>query len=117
MAIKVYTLITVILSGIMMYVFVNRITKNKVASLIASLIYMSCPYKICDIYARNALGEYTAFIFLPMVFQGIYEIINDKDKNGKYYLIIGATLLVLSHTITTVYTVIIQLFLRFYIYY
>ena len=106
MAIKVYTLITVILSGIMMYVFVNRITKNKVASLIASLIYMSCPYKICDIYARNALGEYTAFIFLPMVFQGIYEIINDKDKNGKYYLIIGATLLVLSHTITTVYTVI-----------
>ncbi len=105
MAIKIYTLLTIILSGIMMYIFVNKITKSKIVSLISALIYMSCPYKICNIYSRNALGEYTAFIFLPMIFQGIYEIINDKDKNGKYYLIIGASLLVLSHTITTVYAI------------
>lgn len=108
MAIKVFTMLTVILSGITMYAFVKKVTKNGVIALIAGLIYMSAPYKICDIYSRNALGEYTAFIFIPIVFQGIYDILNG-DKKGNYFLVIGASLLILSHTITTIYTALLSI--------
>ena len=91
-----------------MYIFVKKITKNEIISLLAGLIYMSAPYKICDIYSRNALGEYTAFIFIPMVFQGIYELLNG-EKKGNYLVIIGASLLILSHTITTIYTALLSI--------
>lgn len=113
MAIKIFTLLTVILSGYTMYRFVYKVTNKKIASLIAGLIYMAGPYKYTDIYSRNALGEYTAFIFIPMIFQGIYEVLND-EKKGNYLLIISASLLVITHTITTIYTAIFAiLFLLF----
>lgn len=115
MALKIFTVLAVIFSGITMYLFVKKVTKNEVMSVLSALIYMSAPYKICDIYARNAVGEYTAFIFIPMVFQGIYELINE-DKKGNILLIVGASLLILSHTITTIYTALIALIYILYNY-
>ena len=64
---------------------------------------MVAPYKFTNIYSRNAVGEYTAFIFIPMIFLGLYELMN-KNKKGNYWLISGGALLILSHTITTIYT-------------
>lgn len=111
MAVKYFTVLTVVFSGITMYWCTYKITNKRMASLVAALIYMTAPYKICDIYSRNAVGEYTAFIFIPMVFQGVYQLLHN-DKKGNYFLVIGATLLVLSHTITTIYTAI---FVGFYL--
>lgn len=70
--------------------------------MIASLIYIAAPYKLTDIYARTAVGEYTAFIFIPLVFKGLYKLIKGKDK-ANIYIIAGAVGLILSHTITTIY--------------
>ena len=113
MAIKVFTLLTVIFSGITMYWFTYKVTSKKTAALISAFIYMVAPYKFTDIYSRNAMGEYAAFIFIPMIFQGVYELINN-EKKGNYMLVIGATLLILSHTITTIYVVLFAcLFLIF----
>ena len=105
MAIKIFTVITVFLSGIFMYKFVYSITKRKSISIISALIYMSTPYKLSNIYSRNAVGEYTAFIFIPIVFQSLHNLING-DKKKHYLLSIGVIGLVLSHTITTLYTAI-----------
>ncbi|MBR3134606.1 MAG: hypothetical protein IKG56_04005 [Clostridia bacterium] len=104
-ALKIFTLITVILSGTTMYMFVNKVTNKRTASLIAAMIYICAPYKLTDMYSRDAVGEYTSFIFIPMIFMGIIEII-DNNKNGDIWLIAGASLLILTHTITTIYTAI-----------
>ena len=109
MALKFFTLITVVLSGITMYWFAFKVTKKKFASLVAALIYMLAPYKFTDIYSRNAVGEYTAFIFIPMVFHGIHNLLNN-DKKGNYLLVIGSSLLILSHTITTIYVALFAIF-------
>ena len=106
LALKIFTLITVILSGITMYDFVLELVEDtnlklnpkekiiacnnlKIIALLASLIYIAAPYKLTDIYARTAVGEYTAFIFIPLVFRGLYKLINDKKK-ANLYIIIGA---------------------------
>ena len=64
MAFKVFTVLTLILSAITMYKFMLSVTKRRLVALIAALIYISVPYKLSNIYSRNAIGEYTAFIFM-----------------------------------------------------
>ena len=104
-AIKIFTLLTVLISGLAMYKFVKHSTKNNIISIISALIYMCAPYKLTDIYSRNAVGEYTAFIFIPILFDGLYKLLNGENKDKKL-LIIGIVGLILSHTITTIYTAI-----------
>ena len=104
-AIKIFTFLTVLISGLAMYKFVKHSTKNNIISIISALIYMCAPYKLTDIYSRNAVGEYTAFIFIPILFDGLYRLLNGEDKDKKL-LIIGIVVLILSHTITTIYTAI-----------
>lgn len=107
LALKVFAFFTVLLSGITMYRFIFAVTKRKSMATIGAIIYISAPYKLSNIYSRNAVGEYTAFIFIPLVFEGLYNIINNKKKG--YLLCIGIIGLILSHTISTVYTAIFAL--------
>ncbi len=108
-AIKIVTTLSVFFSGIAMYLFVKKITNNKIASLIAAVLYIAAPYKLTDIYSRNAMGEYIAFIFIPIFFNGLYEIVERNNKKKNYLVIFGAIGLILSHTITTIYAFIFAL--------
>lgn len=102
---KLFGTLTTVLSGIFMYNFMNEVTKKKGIAFFSSIIYMTLPYKLEDIYNRYAIGEFTAFVFMPIVFQGLYNLIHG-DKKRHYYIAIGATGLLLSHTISTEYTAI-----------
>ena len=64
-----------------MFKLVNDIYKDKKAAIIASVIYMTAPYRILNSYTRLAVGEMASFIFIPMIFRGVYYILNEKmDK-------------------------------------
>ena len=99
---KVFSILTVIVSFIAMYKCTYSITKRRSISTISALLYISMPYKLSNIYSRNAIGEFTALIFVPIVFEGLYNILNG-DKKKSYLLSIGIIGLVLSHTISTIY--------------
>ena len=86
-AYKLVLLVCLLLSGISMYKFVKRITENKNTACLSAVLYMTMPYHLNDMYIRNALGEFISFIFIPLVFLGLYNIFH-KDKND-YYLLIG----------------------------
>lgn len=105
---KAFMVLITILTGISMYEFVNKITKNQYAGLLASAIYMFAPYRLTDMYIRYAIAELASFIFLPMIFQGIYTIFNDTQKKHNWLLFtLGAIGLILTHTIVAMYTAII----------
>lgn len=107
LALKVFTFFTVFISGLTMYKFIYTVTKRKSIATIGAIIYISAPYKLSNLFSRNAVGEYTAFIFIPLVFEGLYNIIN--NKKNRYLLCIGIIGLILSHTISTIYTAIFAL--------
>lgn len=112
---RVFTLLTIFLSGISMYQFTHQVTKNKIMALVAGVLYIIAPYKLSNIYIRFALGEITAMLFIPVVFQGVYSLLNEDGKKH-YYIAIGAIGLMLTHTITTFYTAILCiLYLLFYL--
>jgi len=107
-ALKLFAVATIFFSGIAMYRCALEITKKKPIALIASLLYMTALYRYEDIYIRFAMGEFTAFVFLPIVLQGLHNILNEDGKKA-WLLGIGVTALVLTHTITTMYFAIICL--------
>ena len=103
-AYKLLLFICLILSGITMFKFVQRITDDKNVAGLAGVLYMTMPYHLTDMYIRNALGEYVSFIFFPLVFLGMYNIFH-KDKKD-YSLVIGAVGLILTHNLMTMLTAI-----------
>lgn len=102
---KLCMFVIVLLSGITMYKFALRITKNKKLATLASIIYILAPYRITDMYIRTALAELASFIFIPIVFEGLYIIVNEEKKS--YKLALGAAGLILTHQVIAMYTVII----------
>lgn len=87
-----------------MYKLVYRISKSYKASVIAAIIYMIAPYHLTDLYSRIAIAELASFIFLPIVFSGMYSLVHNCKKN--YLIAIGAIGLILSHNVITVYAAI-----------
>lgn len=109
--IKLFMFLVVFLSGYFMYLFTKKLTKNNNIALVASILYIFAPYRLTDMYVRNALAELTSFVFLPLIFLGIYNLFDDEENNKNVYipLIIGGVGLILTHTVITLYTAIFAL--------
>lgn len=105
---KLFIILVAFLSGIAMYEFVNKISKNRYAGLMAAMVYIFAPYRLTDTYIRVAISELTSFIFLPIVFHGMYNIFNSEEKSTKKSLLLslGATGLVITHSVIAMYTAI-----------
>lgn len=103
---KLFMFFVVFLSGITMYFFTKEVTKNNKIAVIAGILYIFAPYRLTDMYERCALSELVSFVFLPMIFQGLYGIIKLKPKR-EYLFIFGTVFLMLTHTVITLYTAII----------
>lgn len=108
--IKLFMFVVIFLSGYFMYIFTKKVTNNNNVSIVAAILYIFAPYRLTDMYIRNALAELASFMFLPMIFLGLYNIFNEEsNKKINLWLIIGAAGLTLTHTIITMYTAILAL--------
>ena len=105
---KLFIILVSFLSGISIYEFVKKISNNRYAGLLSSAIYIFAPYRLTDMYIRIAISELTSFIFIPIVFQGMYNIFNSEEKSFKksLTLTLGATGLILTHIVIAMYTAI-----------
>lgn len=91
--------LSLIFSGIFMYLFAKEHWKKN-AALIAAVVYIYTPYRALDVYVRGAIGEAVAFVFLPLIGWGIVKCC----KTG-YWRYVGLTALavaglILSHNLT-----------------
>lgn len=106
---KLFILLLSFLTGITMYEFVNKVTKNRCAGILAAVLYMFAPYRLTDTYTRVAISELASFVFLPITFLGMYNIFNAEERSIKKSLVLtlGAVGLILTHTVITMYTAIL----------
>ena len=72
-AIKLVFALSILGSAASMYLFVRRLL-GTAGGLVASLIYVYAPYHLFDLYVRAALAESFAFVFIPLVFWGFFEL-------------------------------------------
>ena len=87
--IKIFSALTIPISGIFMYNFVHEVTEKKGIAFLSAIIYMVFPYRLEVYLNRFAMGEFTALIFIPIVFQGLYNLLHG-DKKKHFYITIGA---------------------------
>lgn len=100
---KLYSFATILISGLAMYKLMQEITDKREISLLAAIIYIFIPYRLETMYNRFAIGEFSAYMFFPLVFLGLYNLLK-KDGTKHYYITIGAVGLILTHAISTEYT-------------
>ena len=109
---KIFMYAVTLLSGIAMYKFMINVTRNKNVSLLSSILYVLAPYRITDMYIRIAVAELASFVFIPIIFDGLYSIL--KEEKLSFKLIWGTVGLILTHTVITMYmTIICLLYLVF----
>ena len=94
-------------TAICSYKVFEKIGGNKKLALFVAFLYTCSPYRMCCVYLRAAVGEFTAMMFLPLILLVIkyiyYEDINSKDY-GKKLLVpaLALSMLVQTHLLTCV---------------
>lgn len=96
---KIMILLCTFLTCLTTAYFLTAFTKNTFSISVGIIFYIFSGYRITDCYTRGALGEIFAFIFLPLILYGIFDIFYDTHKKWRV-LTIGYTGLLLSHNIS-----------------
>lgn len=71
------------------------------AALVGSVLYMFGPYRAVNLYVRGAIGELWVFVFFPLVFWGIIDVLSRQRNQARlsFFLPIGLAGAILSHTL------------------
>lgn len=95
-------LLTVIISE---YSFRKMLKKENI-SFVLTLVYLTSSYRLVDIYARSAVGEYIALVFFPLIMLAVYNIYTGEicTKEEKLYyatiLAVGMTGVITAHVLS-----------------
>lgn len=90
---------------IVTYHSLKKMARNAYAAFFGTAIYMLAPYRLENLFFRNAIGEASAMIFLPLVVYGMWLILtkDERTQNRKRKwlpLTLGMTGLLQTHILT-----------------
>ena len=105
---KLFAYSTILIFCFTMYNFLYDVSKKREIAILGAVIYAFIPYRLETIFNRFAIGEFTAYIFFPMLFHGLFNLLKGDGKKH-YYIAIAAIGLILTHTISTEYSAIFAL--------
>lgn len=77
----------------------RRLLRSDSLGLVVTLLYLTNPYRLENIFHRAALGEMLAQIFLPLLLYGIYELIFGNAKRW-WVSVLAATGILQSHILS-----------------
>lgn len=98
-ALKALVILVNVGTGLISYYSMKTVTGERAAFWFA-LLYMMSPYRLNNLYARFALGEYLAMTFLPLLFAGIWHIVCG-DHRKWWMAAAGCCCVLQSHLLTT----------------
>ncbi len=101
-AIKALFFLSYVGSGFTMYFFVKSILKDKLASLLSSILYLWLPYHFLIVFVSASMGIAFVFTFLPLIFLGIH-LTKEESKWGIPILGVGLSGVILSHIMHLVF--------------
>jgi len=99
-----------VLSGFAMYYWIKNVFNHE-AGLIAGFLYMFAPYRFVDLYVRGAIGEHTAFIFVPLIALSMLKLAKEYKVVWMIIYAFSIALLFLSHNALSI------MFLPFCVFY
>lgn len=103
---KFVHVMSLFISGLSMFYFIKRVTGNKWSSLVSAIFYISFTYRLSLVVIRDAIAESFIYMFLPLLFWGLYELVQGNRKRFFFLTIVGAVGIILSHTLMATFVVI-----------
>lgn len=97
---KIYLFFILVLSGHFTYQALSRFFKSRYICSFASLLITFSYFKLHSLFHRAGLGEVLAYVFIPVVVIGVYEMIYGNPRKW-YYFTVGYALLIMSHLISS----------------
>lgn len=97
---KVFALIITITASLTTYFSIKYIIKDAEWSMAGTVMLMLSQFYLADLHLRAGISEYIAFIFIPILFAGIYDFFACEGKKT-YLMGIAFVGLLLSHSIMT----------------
>lgn len=86
------------------YSFSRIFSGKNTISLLATSLYVLAPYRMISMYLREAVGEVTAMIFLPLIIYGVYKIYRSDNKlalRDVLPIVVGMSGLINCHILST----------------
>ncbi len=88
------------LSGVAFFAWIRNFCAARLA-MTASLFYALAPYHfLINFYVRGAMAEFAAYIWIPLIFAGIYHVIASGHQRWIFILIASVTGLFFTHLLT-----------------
>ncbi|MCL4459828.1 MAG: glycosyltransferase family 39 protein [Chloroflexi bacterium] len=114
LSLKLTALLSLVASGIFMYLFARGLWGRR-AALLAAIAYIYVPFHLVNVYARgDALGEFTAYTLFPAVLWSFHQVVTTMRYR---YIVLSGVLygaLILTHNISAfVFTPLLLAFVAF----
>ena len=106
-AYKVFIFSINLFTAILSFVCFGKMFDDHHIAYATTFAFCLTPYRLTDIYARHAVGEYCAMLFFPVVILAFWLIYQDSNTGIKknFYngllLALGMTGIVLTHVLST----------------
>jgi len=108
-AVKILFILGSIASTATMFIFLNAFfnqnqsqEKFKIgswAAFIGALLYSYVPYKAAEIYVRGSLSEFWTFVFFPLIFWSLLQVIRLGKFKYVSFLAISTGFLLITHNL------------------
>lgn len=99
----IYGIIVQLITALTSFICFKYISGKNFTGIICMLLYLLSFWRLTDMFSRQAVGEYSAFAFLPLIVLGLSRIHRDeKIKRGVIDLLIGMTGLFMTHLLSVV---------------
>ena len=96
---KIFIILVAVVCFAATYYCAKGISKSRYVALITAIVFTLSQYFIQNIYTRFALGEVSAYMFMPFVVYGLYNFLFEKFEKP-WLFVVGFTGLLLSHMIS-----------------
>lgn len=104
-AYKVYVLLINFFTVIIAYFCFGKISRDKYIGVTCSALYCLSVNRILNVNLRAAVGEYSAYMFFPLIVLAMWYILTDNSeekayKNSWWILALGMTGVIQTHTLS-----------------
>lgn len=121
-SLKIVFAVSFVLSGVGMYLWVNRLF-GSYSGVLAAILYMTAPYRFVNLYVRGAIGEHVSFAFIPFVLFFVTKIFLNKKSSKRLLFVhlvgvsVFTALLILSHNALSILFLVFAAFYTLILFY
>ncbi len=96
---KIFVFLCTFFALCSMYSCTKKISGKISAARLSAVLYAFAAYRLVDVFYRAALGEIQAFVFIPIIILGLYEIYAGHPEKWLHFAL-GFTGLLMCHMIS-----------------